>query len=83
MPDVYVEYRCPPRAPVANLLSVFRRDVQPFEQQHNIKILVTSDQQASTIRLTFEKASHVTLFLMSYKPRTYTTSWHRVVNTCT
>lgn len=77
---MYIEYRLPPRAPVANLISIFERDIKPFEDQHNIKITVTSNQEASTIRLTFTKASHITLFLLSYKPRTYTTSWRRVVD---
>jgi hypothetical protein len=80
---MYIEYRCPPRAPVANLISVFKRDVKPFEDQHNITIQVTSNQEASTVRLTFEKSSHITLFLMSHKPRSYTTGWSRIVNTCT
>lgn len=77
---MYIEYRCPPRAPVDKLISIFERDILPFEQRHNIKISVTCNTQASTLRLTFTKASYVTLFLMSHKPRTYTTNWQRVVN---
>ena len=77
---MYIEYRCPPRAPVANLLSIFKRDVEPFEREHNVSIEVTVDQEASTIRLTFERASHVTLFLLAYKPRSYTTNWNRIVH---
>lgn len=77
---MYIEYKCPPRAPVETLISIFERDVQSFEQQHNIRIRVTADADLARIRLTFEKASHVTLFLLAYKPRSYTTNWNRVVD---
>lgn len=76
----YIEYKCPPRAPVETLISIFERDIQPFEQQHNVQIQVTCDPQQGTLRLTFERASHISLFLISHKPRSYTTNWNRVFN---
>lgn len=77
---MYIEYKCPPRAPVETLISIFERDISSFEQQHNVQIQVTCNKEKGTLRLTFEKASHVTLFLLAYKPRSYTTNWNRVVD---
>lgn len=77
---MYIEYQCPPRAPIANLVSVIKRDIQYWAEQHNISYTVTGDALACTVRVTFNKASHITFFLMSFTPRNYTTSWRRVIN---
>ena len=77
---MYIEYRTPPRAPIPSLVAIFEDDVKPWCQQYNVPITVSGDYRASTIRLTFKEARHITLFLLSYTPRKYSTKWTRVID---
>lgn len=77
---MYIEYKCPPRAPIANLVSVIHRDVKPWADRHNVPFQVVGNSDTSSIRVEFERETHITLFLLSFTPRKYTTSWRRVID---